>query len=200
MKRALAFAAVLAAFGVPLAYAQEATTAGTSTGGTTTETPLPPPLIPDGVTIAGVSVGGLTADEARLAVRAFFARPVTFTFRGRTRTTTPWWVGASAGVGSAITNALAADPGQEVALSVRFDGTRLRALVSPGAGTGPRSTRGPACATSGPESRELGWVTASGNTPREGSSAPPSPRTSAGRSRLPIACSSRGSRGRTSGP
>jgi L,D-transpeptidase catalytic domain len=132
MRPALALAALLAAFGVPLAYAQEATTEGTSTDGTTTaETPLPPPpVIPDGVTIAGVSVGGLTADEARVAVRTFFARPVTFTFRGRTRTTTPWWVGASAGVGSAITNALAAVPGQEVALSVRFDGTRLRTFVA----------------------------------------------------------------------
>jgi lipoprotein-anchoring transpeptidase ErfK/SrfK len=130
MKRALAFAALLAAFGVPLAYAQEATTGDTSTGGTTTAETPPPPVIPDGVTIAGVSVGGLTADEARVAVRAFFARPVTFTFRGRTRTTTPWWVGASAGVGSAIANALAAVPGQEVALSVRFDGTKLRTFVA----------------------------------------------------------------------
>jgi len=131
MRRALALAALLAAFGVPLAYAQEATTEGTSTGGTTEETPLPPPpLIPDGVTIAGVSVGGLTADEARVAVRAFFARPVTITFRGRTRTRTPWSVGASAGVGSAIASALAAVPGEEVALSVRFDGTRLRTFVA----------------------------------------------------------------------
>ena len=131
MRRALALAALLAAFGVPLAYAQEAPTEGTSTGGTTEETPLPPPpLIPDGVTIAGVSVGGLTADEARVAVRAFFARPVTITFRGRTRTTTPWSVGASAGVGSAIASALAAVPGEEVALSVRFDGTRLRTFVA----------------------------------------------------------------------
>jgi lipoprotein-anchoring transpeptidase ErfK/SrfK len=133
MRRALASAVLLAAFGVPFAYAQEATTTeGTSIGGATTEeTPPPPqPLIRDGVTIAGVSVGGLTADEARVVVRAFFARPVTFTFRGRTRTTTPWWVGASAGVGSAIANAVAAAPGQEVPLSVRFDGTRLRAFVA----------------------------------------------------------------------
>ena len=86
MRRALALAALLAAFGVPLAYAQEVTTTeGTSTdvtsGGTTTEEtpPPPPPVIPDGVTIAGVSVGGLTADEARVAVRAFFAQPVSFT-------------------------------------------------------------------------------------------------------------------------
>ena len=62
MKRALAFVALLAAFGVPLAYAQEATTGDTSTGGRTTAETPPPPVIPDGVTIAGVSVGGLTAD------------------------------------------------------------------------------------------------------------------------------------------
>jgi lipoprotein-anchoring transpeptidase ErfK/SrfK len=131
MRRALALAALLAAFGVPLAYAQEATTLeGTSAGGTTTAETPPPPLIPDGVTIAGVSVGGLTAAEARAAVRAFFARPVTFTFRGRTKTSTPWWVGASAGVESAIANALAAVPGKAVPLSVRFDRTRLRAFVA----------------------------------------------------------------------
>jgi lipoprotein-anchoring transpeptidase ErfK/SrfK len=133
MRRALALAGLLAAFGVPLAYAQEVTTTeGTSTGGTTTEETPPPPtlLIPHGVTIAGVSVGGLTADQARVAVRAFFARPVTFTFKGRTKTSTPWWVGASAGVESAVANALAAVPGQTVALSVRFDGTRLRVFVA----------------------------------------------------------------------
>jgi L,D-transpeptidase-like protein len=138
MRRALVLAALLAAFGGPLAHAQEATTTeGTSADTTSTvrttaeETPPPPPpLIADGVTIAGVSVGGLTADEARAAVRAFFARPVTFTFRGRTKTSTPWWVGASAGVDSAIANALAAVPGQAVALSVRFDRTRLRAFVA----------------------------------------------------------------------
>jgi lipoprotein-anchoring transpeptidase ErfK/SrfK len=129
MRRALALAAMLAAFGVPLAYAQEATAEGTSTDGTTTEETPPPPLIPDGVTIAGVSVGGLTAVEARAAVRAFFVRPVTFTFRGRTKTSTPWWVGASAGVQSAIANAMTGVPGQAVALPVRFDRTRLRAFV-----------------------------------------------------------------------
>jgi len=135
MRRALALAALLAAVGVPLAYAQDATTRSTgptSTGGTTAEEtpPPPPPLIPGGVTIAGVSVGGLTADEARATVRSFFVRPVTFTFRGRTKTSTPWWVGASAGVESAIANALAADPGQAVALPVRFDRTKLRAFVA----------------------------------------------------------------------
>jgi lipoprotein-anchoring transpeptidase ErfK/SrfK len=131
MRRALALAALLGALGVPLAYAQEATTTeGTSTDRTTTEEPPPPPLIQDGVTIADVPVSGLTAAEARAAVRAFFARPVTFTFRGRTKTSTPWWVGASADLESAIATALAAVPGQAVALSVRFDRTRLRAFVA----------------------------------------------------------------------
>jgi hypothetical protein len=76
-RRALVLLAVLAAFGVPLAYAQEGTTAGTTTDGTSTdatttdatttaeEPPPPPPLVPDGVTIVGVAVGGLTAEQAR---------------------------------------------------------------------------------------------------------------------------------------
>jgi len=133
MRRALALAALLAAFGVPLAHAQEGTTTDiTSTGGTTTEeTPPPPPLlVPDGVTIAGVSVGGLTADQAKAAVRAFFARQFTFTFRGRTKVAGPYYVGGSADVAGAVATALAAAPGDTVQLTVSVNGTRLRNYVT----------------------------------------------------------------------
>jgi hypothetical protein len=150
MRRAFVLLAVLAIFGVPLAYAQdattngttEATTGGTSTDGTTTdgtttagtttdeEPPPPPPvLIADGVTIAGIPVGGMTADEAKTILRTFFARPFTFTFHRHTRDVTPYWVGASAHIGVAVTNALSAAPSESVSLPVSLDRDRLRALV-----------------------------------------------------------------------
>jgi lipoprotein-anchoring transpeptidase ErfK/SrfK len=127
LRRALAAAALLAAFGVPLAYAQEATT--TDAGTTTGEPPPPPAVIADRVTIGGVAVGGLTADEARAVLRAWFAQPFTFTFRRHTRTAAAWWVGGSPVLSTAIPNALAAFPGQAVDLRIRIDRTRLRKFV-----------------------------------------------------------------------
>ena len=130
MRRALLVAAFLAAFGVPLAYAQEVTTTGeTTTGATTTDEAPPPTPLPDGVTIAGVPVGGLTPDEARVAVHAFFVRPFTFTFRGHVRTATPRRVGGSARITAALANAAVAAPGQAVELPVRVNSTRLRTFV-----------------------------------------------------------------------
>src|SRR5512132_1099783 len=131
MRRALVVAALLAAFGVPLAYAQEVTTTGeTTTGATTTDEAPPPTPLHDGVTIAGVPVGGLTPDEARVAVRAFFARPFTFTFHRHVKTATPWWVGGAADVATALANASVAAPGQAVDLAVKVNRTRLRAFVA----------------------------------------------------------------------
>src|ERR1700752_5221501 len=131
LRRALAVAALLAAFGVPFAYAQATTTDAGTTGGTTTEEPPPPPVpIADGVTIGGVSVGGLTTLEAAPLVRAWFAQPFTFTLRGHTKTATPWWVGGTPNVMAALASAQTALPGQAVPLHVRVDRTRLRAFVA----------------------------------------------------------------------
>ena len=135
-RRALALLAVLAAFGVPLAYAQEGgttdgtTTAGTSTDATTTAEEPPPPLVPDGVTIGGVAAGGLTAEEATAAVRAVFSRPFTLTFRNRRRQASPRRIGASADIAGAVATALAAPPGQAVALPQRLNRTTLRTYVA----------------------------------------------------------------------
>src|SRR5919108_1980826 len=122
VRRALALLVVLAAVGVPLAHAQAGTT-------TDEEPPPPPVLIADGVTIAGIPVGGMTADKAKTIMRAFFSRPLTFTFHGRTRNVTPYWVGASAQIGVAVTNALSAAPSTAVSLPVTLDRERMRALV-----------------------------------------------------------------------
>jgi hypothetical protein len=129
--RALLLLVVFGAFAVPGAYAQERTD-GTATG-TTTRTAKtgeePPPVVPENVTVSGVVVGGLTRDEAKAALRDFFRRPVVFRFRGQRREASPWYVGARPDFDAALTAALAAAPGEALALRVRFDRSYLRSFV-----------------------------------------------------------------------
>src|SRR5436309_1655521 len=87
-----------------------------------TTTDPPPPVIADGVTVAGVAVGGLTADEATTAVRTFFARPFTFTFHGHTWTSGPARVGASVDYPAVVAAALAAAPSTALSLPVSVYG------------------------------------------------------------------------------
>jgi lipoprotein-anchoring transpeptidase ErfK/SrfK len=93
------------------------------------QAPPPPPTIQPGVTIQGIDVGGMTADEATAAVRAAVQRPFALRFRGRSISATPWQVGASSRVAPAVTDALAALPDTKVPLRVSIDFGRLRHYV-----------------------------------------------------------------------
>ena len=97
-------------------------------GQTTTDSP--PPVIAEGVTVASVAVGGMTADEATTAVRAFFARPFTFTLHGHTWTSGPARVGASVDYPAVVAAALAAAPSTALPLPVTVYGPTLRAYVA----------------------------------------------------------------------
>ena len=138
VRRAFLLLAILGALAAPVAYAQEGTTTDTTTtgdtttGATTTEEeppPPPPPVVPENVTVAGVLIGGLTPEDAKAALRAFFTRPVVFAFRGHRREAAPWHVGARVDLGGAVAAALAAEPGDALTLPVRFDRAYLRAFV-----------------------------------------------------------------------
>jgi L,D-transpeptidase-like protein/putative peptidoglycan binding protein len=89
----------------------------------------PPTTIQTGVTIQGIDVSGMTADEATTAVRAAVKTPFTLTFRGRTLEATPWQVGARSRVAPAVRNALAAVADTEVPLTVSIDFAQLRHYV-----------------------------------------------------------------------
>jgi lipoprotein-anchoring transpeptidase ErfK/SrfK len=110
-------ASVLAANG-PLGFLQ---TTGTTT---TPPAPAPPPQIPPGVTISGVLVEYMTADEAELAVGEAFATPLPVRFAKRTfaldtsRYATPQ-------IRRAIGYALAARPGTTVRLPVTLRRDRV---------------------------------------------------------------------------
>ena len=123
-----AFAAVVMAGGVSAALLTTGSTATTTTG-TTTTTPAPA-LIPPGVTIAGIAVGGLSPEEATTIVQERFDLPLQIVLDRKHRLApTPAGLGASALVDVAIERARNAYPGEALTLPVRVDGSAVRAYV-----------------------------------------------------------------------
>ncbi len=121
-----ALAAVVLAGGVSAA---SFVTTGT-TAATTTTVPAPPELIPPGVTISGIPVGGLSPEEAAEVVLQRFEVPLPLILDRRHRLApSPGGLGASAHVDEAIARARTAQPGAEIQLPVLIDGRRLRAYV-----------------------------------------------------------------------
>jgi lipoprotein-anchoring transpeptidase ErfK/SrfK len=101
---------------------------GTTTG-TTTTTPLPS-LIQPGVTISGVPVGGMTAEEAATAVRERFDLPLPLVLDRKHRLAPlPETLGATPHVDEAIARALTVPAGSAVTLPVLIDGNVVRAYV-----------------------------------------------------------------------
>jgi L,D-transpeptidase catalytic domain/Putative peptidoglycan binding domain len=102
-------------------------------GGVGAQGPLPttttqpgPALVPGGVTISGVPVGGLAPEEAAFVVQQRFDQGIPLVINGRRRLApTPYSVGASARVEAAVQRALVAAPGEEVPLTVLVSEERL---------------------------------------------------------------------------
>jgi lipoprotein-anchoring transpeptidase ErfK/SrfK len=92
--------------------------------------PPEPPRIADGVTVAGVAVGGLTPEEAQAAVQAAFDRRLPFRFRTRRWSKAPQELGASADVEGAVAQALVAAPGAALTLAVAVNRTTVAAYVA----------------------------------------------------------------------
>jgi lipoprotein-anchoring transpeptidase ErfK/SrfK len=86
----------------------------------------PPATIQSGVTIASVDVGGMTADEAKVAVHTFTATPFTLTFRARTLDAAPWALGVKSKVNVAVAAALSAPADTAIPLGVEIDFDQLR--------------------------------------------------------------------------
>lgn len=87
-------------------------------------------MIADGVTIAGVDVGGLTSVEAREAVRLSFNQPMEVSFGSERLSVGPYWLGARAKIPEAVTAALAAPAGTLLSLKVTVARKTLRTWVA----------------------------------------------------------------------
>ena len=152
---ALAAAGVLAAV-VPVGWAQlppttstesttettDSTTTETSTSTTTTAPatttttrpkprPKPTPkVLPQGVTIGGIHVGGIAPRAAYLVVRAAFNSPLVLTLGAHKIDVSPAKLGAVAYAKNAVSRARFAPPGTAIPLGVNIDGSRVRRLVT----------------------------------------------------------------------
>ena len=102
----------------------------TGTTGTTGTTTTAASLIAPGVTIGGVPVGGLTPDDAYIAVSDSFSRPLVLVVRSHRLAPQPAQLGSSARVGEAVARAGSALPGTRVPLDVVVKRGRVRAYVA----------------------------------------------------------------------
>lgn len=104
--------------------------AATTTTTTTTTAPAAPGVIPEGVTIQGVPVGGMSATDATAAVQAAFEAPLQFSYKERDWWATPDRLGAKAYVAGAVQRALTSAPGSAVDLVVTIKGAKLDEYVA----------------------------------------------------------------------
>jgi lipoprotein-anchoring transpeptidase ErfK/SrfK len=98
------------------------------------------PTIPAGVEVAGLHLGGLSAEPARARLDAAFARPVTVVYHGRATAIDPASLAAKVNVDAAVSSALAATPRSRIALPVTYARAKAAALV---AGLAKRFGRAP---------------------------------------------------------
>jgi lipoprotein-anchoring transpeptidase ErfK/SrfK len=111
------------------------TTTETTTTTTTTTTPRPPKrhskpkLIPLGVTVGGIHVGGLSATAAYMVVRAAFRAPLVLQAGGHRAMVNPATLGAIAYAKAAVAHARSAPAGAAVPLGVSIHGRAVRELV-----------------------------------------------------------------------
>lgn len=88
-----------------------------------------PVVIKPGVTVGGVRVGGLMSEAARTRVEAAFGRPLRLEFRDKQWRISPRYLGASATIDDAVSDALRAAPWTRVRLEVAAAQPRIRRYV-----------------------------------------------------------------------
>jgi len=89
----------------------------------------PPVLIPSGVTLAGVPVGGMSNEQAQAALRPAFARPVRLVYGDRRWRLVPGRLGAKVAVARGVADALRARAGASVQLLPTVDEQAVHRFV-----------------------------------------------------------------------
>ncbi len=86
-------------------------------------------IVPAGVQIGGVRVGGLTSEQARNAISWWYNRPLRFVFYGKHWTVRPSVFDASVDADSAVQRVLRARPNEHVALQTDVDLDSIKRYV-----------------------------------------------------------------------
>jgi lipoprotein-anchoring transpeptidase ErfK/SrfK len=97
---------------------------------TTATTTTLPAVVPEGVVLAGVPVGGLAPDVAAQAVTDAFDRPVTLRFERTTIEVSPSLLGVSVPVESAVAKALTVPPNTTLTLRATVNTLLIRSFVA----------------------------------------------------------------------
>jgi lipoprotein-anchoring transpeptidase ErfK/SrfK len=104
------------------------TTTTTDTTPTTTTTPVA--VVPDGVMLNGIQIGGLPSDQAVAAVEAAFAQPITLRFSTTTISVAPAVLGSSVSADAAVARALASGPNTSLTLRGGYDKALVKSFVA----------------------------------------------------------------------
>ena len=102
---------------------------GDTTTTTTTTAPVPA-IVPDGVILAGVAIGGLAPDVASQAVADAFGRPVTLRYEATKIDVSPSLLGVSVPVESAIAKALTVPPSTVLTLRATVNNLLIRSFIA----------------------------------------------------------------------
>jgi lipoprotein-anchoring transpeptidase ErfK/SrfK len=89
----------------------------------------PPVLVHDGVTLAGVPVGGMSFEQAQTAMAPAFAKPVRLVYGDRAWRLVPSRFGGKVTIAQGVAAALQADAGEAVELVPEVDVAEVRRFV-----------------------------------------------------------------------
>jgi lipoprotein-anchoring transpeptidase ErfK/SrfK len=90
----------------------------------------PPVLVPRGVTLAGIPLGGMSAEQAQAALRPAFARPVTLFYGDRHWRLRPSRFGGKSAIAEGVAEALRAREGAALDLTTSVDVDAVHRFVS----------------------------------------------------------------------
>jgi lipoprotein-anchoring transpeptidase ErfK/SrfK len=88
------------------------------------------PVIPEGVTVGDVAVGGYLTIQAKEMLHATYDRPVQLVSGKSTWTMAPSRFGATAAIDNAVDQAVKAKPGTHIKLAATFKRAKVRAYVN----------------------------------------------------------------------
>jgi lipoprotein-anchoring transpeptidase ErfK/SrfK len=90
----------------------------------------PPTLVPKGVTLAGIPVGGMSVEQAEAAVAPAYARPLRLVFGGHAWRVRASRFGVAAPIADGVSRAVDANPGEAIALRPKVDGAAVKGYVA----------------------------------------------------------------------